>query len=134
MERKKQFAIRVYMEPVPVKEQLPFNYERSAISATSTYESATGAYVSATGYGPKLSRDSYSLREAAGIAGISVRLFRKRMTELFHGTSWYVTFGRRISVPRGALLRYFDRGGLYCPHCRRRYTTPQEHQIRDSWR
>lgn len=87
-----------------------------------------------TGLSPELSRSWYTLREAAGLAGLSLPIFRKRMRTLYRGDTWYVTFGKQKRVPRGALTLYFDRGGLACPWCRRRYSTPWELRKKDTWR
>ena len=88
---------------------------------------------SVTDFGPKLAKPYYTIREAAGIAGISQRVFRKRLTELYHGRTWFVSFGQRRLVPAGVLTRYFDRGGIACPHCRRPYTSPGELRNKDLW-
>jgi len=80
-----------------------------------------------------LSRPMYSLREAAGLAGVGTATLVLRLNRLFGQYKWGVKEGNRWLIPAGTLRRYFDKGGTLCPGCWRLYSTPKELRLKLIW-
>ena len=82
----------------------------------------------------ELHRPFYTLREAAGLAGVQPLTLATRLDALFGSGKWGYKDRRRWVIPAGILRRYFDKGGYKCPECWRDMSTLKEIRLKELWR